>query len=282
MIIIDNPMEMQKTASRLRLENKTIGFVPTMGALHEGHLSLVRSARKENDIVVVSIFVNPAQFGPNEDYNKYPRTFGEDCSLLEKEKTDYLFFPSNEDMYGKNFETYVELTKLPNHLCGLKREGHFRGVTTVVTKLFNIVKPAAAYFGQKDYQQTVIIKQMALDLNMDIKINMIPTIREKDGLAMSSRNKLLNEKERADALVLYKSLNLGKKLILEGNRKIKDIIDSMEKLILTEVPSAKIDYISIVDPETLEDIKTFEGMAVIAAAVFIGSTRLIDNIEIIL
>ena len=282
MIIIDNPMEMQKTASRLRLENKTIGFVPTMGALHEGHLSLVRSARKENDIVVVSIFVNPAQFGPNEDYNKYPRTFGEDCSLLEKEKTDYLFFPSNEDMYGKNFETYVELTKLPNHLCGLKREGHFRGVTTVVTKLFNIVKPAAAYFGQKDYQQTVIIKQMALDLNMDIKINMIPTIREKDGLAMSSRNKLLNEKERADALVLYKSLNLGKKLILEGNRKIKDIIDSMEKLILTEVPSAKIDYISIVDPETLEDINTFEGMAVIAAAVFIGSTRLIDNIEIIL
>ena len=277
MKIIENPGEMQKLADELRKEGKTIGLVPTMGALHEGHISLVRAARKENAFVAASIFVNPIQFGPKEDLSKYPRTFDEDCRLLENAGCDALFFPAASDMYPEGFETYVELKNLPNHLCGLKREGHFRGVTTVVTKLFNIVKPHTAYFGQKDYQQALVIRRMARDLNMDTVISMQPIVRESDGLAMSSRNRYLTPEERAKALILYKALTLGEKLVREGETDAQSVLWKLENLIMETVPEAKIDYINIVHPDTLEDLKLIEIPCVIALAVYIGNTRLIDN-----
>ncbi len=280
MIIIEKPLEMQEICARIKFKNKSIGLIPTMGALHDGHISLVHASKKENDLTIVSIFINPIQFGPAEDFKKYPRTFENDCKLLEKEKTDYLFFPSNELMYGKTYETYVELSKLPNHLCGLRREGHFRGVTTVVTKFFNIVKPSRAYFGKKDYQQALILKKMAEDLNMDVEIRMMPIFREPDGLAMSSRNSYLKDNKRKDALILYRSLELVKKIFSDGERKSETVIREMEKFILQNVPYAKIDYISIADPETLEDLEIIKEKAVIAVAVFISNVRLIDNIEI--
>ena len=277
MKIIENPGEMQKLADELRKEGKTIGLVPTMGALHEGHISLVRAARKENAFVAASIFVNPIQFGPKEDLSKYPRTFDEDCRLLENAGCDALFFPAALDMYPEGFETYVELKNLTNHLCGLKREGHFRGVTTVVTKLFNIVKPHTAYFGQKDYQQALVIRRMARDLNMDTVISMQPIVRESDGLAMSSRNRYLTPEERAKALILYKALTLGEKLVREGETDAQSVLWKLENLIMETVPEAKIDYINIVHPDTLEDLKLIEIPCVIALAVYIGNTRLIDN-----
>jgi len=277
MIIIEETAKMRQTSEKLRFSGKTIGFVPTMGALHEGHLSLVRAARAENDIVIVSIFVNPIQFGPNEDFNKYPRTFDKDCSLLEKEKVDFLFFPSVDEMYGENFETYVDLKNLPNHLCGLKREGHFRGVATVVAKLFNITLPHRSYFGQKDYQQAQIIRRMVEDLNFFIDIKIMPIVREKSGLAMSSRNQYLTEKQKEKASVLYESLKLGEKLIQKGLTSPEEIKKEMQKLILKKVPEARIDYISIADLNTLEEIQSISGSVLIALAVYIGNTRLIDN-----
>ena len=277
MIIIEETAKMRQTSEKLRFSGKTIGFVPTMGALHEGHLSLVRTARDENDIVIVSIFVNPIQFGPNEDFNKYPRTFDNDCSLLEKEKVDFLFFPSVDEMYGENFETYVDLKNLPNHLCGLKREGHFRGVATVVAKLFNITLPHRSYFGQKDYQQAQIIRRMVEDLNFFIDIKIMPIVREKSGLAMSSRNQYLTEKQKEKASVLYESLKLGEKLIQKGLNSPEEIKKEMQKLILKKVPEARIDYISIADLNTLEEIQSISGSVLIALAVYIGNTRLIDN-----
>jgi len=277
MIIIEETAKMRQTSEKLRFSGKTIGFVPTMGALHEGHLSLVRTARDENDIVIVSIFVNPIQFGPNEDFNKYPRTFDNDCSLLEKEKVDFLFFPSVDEMYGENFETYVDLKNLPNHLCGLKREGHFRGVATVVAKLFNITLPHRSYFGQKDYQQAQIIRRMVEDLNFFIDIKIMPIVREKSGLAMSSRNQYLTEEQKEKASVLYESLKLGEKLIQKGLNSPEEIKKEMQKLILKKVPEARIDYISIADLNTLEEISSISGSVLIALAVYIGNTRLIDN-----
>jgi len=277
MIIIEETAKMRQTSEKLRFSGKTIGFVPTMGALHEGHLSLVRTARDENDIVIVSIFVNPIQFGPNEDFNKYPRTFDNDCSLLEKEKVDFLFFPSVDEMYGENFETYVDLKNLPNHLCGLKREGHFRGVATVVAKLFNITLPHRSYFGQKDYQQAQIIRRMVEDLNFFIDIKIMPIVREKSGLAMSSRNQYLTEKQKEKASVLYESLKLGEKLIQKGLTSPEEIKKEMQKLILKKVPEARIDYISIADLNTLEEISSISESVLVALAVYIGNTRLIDN-----
>lgn len=277
MKIIDNPKEIQKEMLKLKKEGKKIGFVPTMGALHEGHLSLVRQSKRDNDITVVSIFVNPTQFGPNEDYSRYPRRFDKDKELLEREGVDYIFYPNVSDMYPEGYETYVILEKLPNHLCGLSRPGHFKGVATVVTKLFNIVQPDVAYFGQKDYQQAQIIKKMVSDLNFPIEIVVMPIVREEDGLAMSSRNVYLSPDERKNAIVIYRSLQKAKELILSGEKNIEKVKDEMKKVI-ESVPS-RIDYIEIVDPLTLESLDKIpdKGEVVVAVAVFIGNARLIDN-----
>jgi len=269
---------MQKLAIKLREEGKSIGFVPTMGALHEGHLSLMGRARRENDILVISIFVNPTQFGPGEDYRRYPRPFEKDRALAQREGVDIIFYPFVSEMYGERYSTYVEVDKLSNKLCGLSRLGHFKGVASVVCKLFNIVKPRIAYFGQKDYQQLEIIKKMVKDLNIEVEIRECPIVREPDGLAMSSRNSYLSSQERQEALSLYRALNCAKRLIRAGS-SVPDVIFEMKKIIQKE-PHAKIDYIKIVDPQTLEDVnKIRQGRKVLVAlAIWIGKTRLIDNI----
>jgi len=278
MRIISKVKEMQKVADELRKEGKIIGVVPTMGYLHEGHLSLIRLAKEKSDVVITTIFVNPLQFAPNEDYDRYPRDFERDVKLAQSAGCDIIFHPSVEEMYPQNFLTYVEVDKLTKVLEGEFRPTHFRGVTTVVAKLFNITKPHIAVFGQKDAQQALIIKQMVRDLNFDIEIVVAPIVREPDGLAMSSRNVYLSDSERKDATVLYESLKLAEKLIENGERNSKNIILKMEELIKSK-PTAKIDYIAIVEPETLEKVETLsEGKEyLIALAVRIGSTRLIDN-----
>lgn len=281
-----------KTIKKLKKEIKnrrkqaclfpTIGFAPTMGYLHEGHLSLVRAAHKENDIVVVSIFVNPLQFGPNEDLDKYPRNEKMDISLLKKEKVDILFLPNSKELYPDGFKTAIHVKDLSNILCGVSRPKHFDGVCTIVNKLLNIIEPDTAYFGQKDVQQLIIIKKMVEDLNMNIKIKALPVIREKNGLAISSRNIYLTKKERAQASVLYQSLLKAKEMI-KNHKGTKfcapTIINAMRRMILAKTGGmAKIDYIEIRNAETLELIKKFNGDILIALAVKIGKTRLIDNI----
>lgn len=278
MKVIKKAKAMQQLAIKLKKAGKSVGFVPTMGALHAGHLSLVKRSKQDNDITVVSIFVNPTQFGPNEDFSKYPRTFEADEKLLAGLKADIVFYPSKEDMYGKDYQTFVDLEKLPAHLCGLKREGHFRGVATVVTKFFNIVQPSVAYFGQKDYQQAAIIRRMAVDLNIPVQVKVMPIVREKDGLAMSSRNRYLSPVERTSAAVLYKSLKLADTTIKGGERQPEKVLDAMRELIMKEAPAAVIDYIDVVDPDTLEEITVIGKKTVIALAVYFGKTRLIDNI----
>jgi len=255
----------------------SIGFIPTMGALHEGHLSLVRQAKEENDKVVVSIFVNPLQFGINEDFTQYPRTFDNDCELLSKEDVDIVFNPKAPEMYPNGFCTSVIMERLEDRLCGKSRPGHFRGVSVVVLKLFNLVKPDIAYFGQKDFQQTVIIKRVVADLNLDVNIKVLPTIRDKEGLALSSRNGYLSETEKNDALCLYKGLIKAQTMVNAGAKNAKEILGEMEKII-NNSKSAKIDYISIVNPETLEAVPEVQHGDVAALAVRIGKTRLIDNI----
>lgn len=262
--------------SRQKIKN-SVGLVPTMGYLHEGHLTLVRRAREENKTVVVSIFVNPTQFGPREDFARYPRNPERDLALLEKEKVDLVFMPSAEEMYPEGFCSWVEVEKVTEKLEGAVRPGHFRGVTTVVAKLFNIVQPTRAYFGQKDAQQAVVIKRMVADLNMNLDIIVVPTQREPDGLAMSSRNTYLSQEERQAALVLWKSLNLAQQLWSQGERKAERVRQQMTALIQKE-PLAKIDYVSIADPETLEEIVEIDRPALVSLAVRIGGTRLIDNI----
>ncbi|MGQ9617662.1 MAG: pantoate--beta-alanine ligase [Candidatus Aminicenantia bacterium] len=269
--------ELKKKLGEEKRKGKSIGFVPTMGYLHEGHLSLVRQSIKETDVSVVSIFVNPIQFGPGEDFNRYPRDIDSDIELLEKEGVNYLFYPDNDEMYPKGYKTFVEVNDLGKKLCGKSRPGHFKGVTTVVLKLFNIVKPDRAYFGQKDAQQAIIIKKMIKDLNLDIDLVVMPIVREKDGLAMSSRNVYLNEEERTGALVLYKSLKEAEKMILEGERDAVKIIEKMRNVII-QYPKAVIDYIEIVDTEELESVNPLKGEFLIALAVYIGKARLIDNI----
>lgn len=268
---------MQKVADRLRKEGKSIGFVPTMGALHQGHLSLMERARRENDILIISVFVNPTQFGPGEDYRRYPRPFGKDRSLARREGVDIIFYPSVSEMYGKGHSTYVEVEKFSKRLCGLFRPGHFRGVASVVCKLFNIVKPHVAYFGQKDYQQLRIIKRMVEDLNMEVEIRECPIVREPDGLAISSRNSYLSSQEREEALSLYRALKCAKSLIKAGS-SVPDVISEMKEIIQKE-PHSKIDYIEIVDPLTLEEVNTVRPgrKVLVALAVWIGNTRLIDN-----
>ncbi|QTA88158.1 Pantothenate synthetase [Desulfonema magnum] len=260
----------------IRRSGKTIAFVPTMGFLHEGHLSLMREGRNRCDDVVISIFVNPTQFGPGEDLESYPRSFERDCELAEKQGVNAIFAPNEKELYGKNFQTYVKLEDLPNHLCGISRPVHFRGVATVVTKLFNIVKPHFAIFGQKDYQQVAVIRQMVKDLNFDIEIVGHPTVRETDGLAMSSRNSYLTPDQRVSALSLYASLKKAQTLLENGITDAAEIIRAASELI-TSHPGTAIDYITICDPETLADMETISKPALMALAVKVGKTRVIDN-----
>lgn len=261
----------------LKRRGRSIGFVPTMGFLHEGHLSLIKKAIKDSDYVVVSIFVNPTQFGPGEDFKRYPRNLRRDLMLCRENRVNMVFAPDSRSMYPENFSTYVNTEGLVEGLCGASRPGHFRGVATVVTKLFNIVTPDIAYFGQKDAQQAIVIERIVRDLDMPVKIRVMPTVREKDGLAMSSRNAYLNPDERIQALSLYKSLRLARDLYKSGERDPKKIIARMRRLILGQ-KDASIDYISMVDPGDLTDVKKISGETLVAIAVRIGKTRLIDNI----
>ena len=260
-----------------RSKEKKIGFVPTMGALHIGHISLIEAARKNTDFVVVSIFVNPTQFGPGEDFEKYPRPFDADLEICKKAGADVVFAPSAKEMYPMENMTWVNVEKLTAPLCGRCRPGHFRGVATVCTKLFNIVAPDIAFFGQKDAQQVAIVKKMAADLNMPIEIVVCPTVREKNGLAISSRNRYLTTQEKKDAASIYKSLLKCEQMVKEGIRETEPIIAGMRKILS---PVCSIEYISIVDAQTLETIDKIAGPVIAAVAVKIGSTRLIDNILI--
>ena len=250
-----------------------------MGYLHEGHLSLARQARRDTDIVVMSIFVNPAQFAPQEDLKKYPRDLKRDVKLARGVGVNVIFYPSIKAMYPDGYKTYVEVRELSNILCGKSRPGHFKGVATVVAKLFNITACDTAYFGQKDAQQALIIKKMAQDLNMPLKIKVMPIIRENDGLAMSSRNKYLSPQERQEAVILHKALLLAKSLIRQGYKGSRYLISRM-KDVIREKKSARIDYIDIVDAQDLSPVKTIKGRVLIALAVWIGKTRLVDNIII--
>jgi pantoate--beta-alanine ligase len=277
MKIILQPRAMQQHSEQNRRQGMVITFVPTMGYLHEGHLSLMREARKQGDVLVISIFVNPTQFGPGEDYAQYPRDMKRDLVLVKDVGVDICFTPSVAAIYPDGFQTYVEVERVTQNLCGISRPGHFRGVTTVVAKLFNIVKPHLAFFGQKDYQQLITIKQMVKDLNMDIEVVGMPTVRESDGLAMSSRNALLNPKKRKEAARLYQSLVKGKELFGQGTRSAAIIIGEVRRII-EEDKSAVIDYVKICDAHTLEDVEEIKGEAIIALAVKMGKTRLIDNI----
>ncbi len=268
---------MHAACAQRKLEGKRIGLVPTMGALHEGHLSLVRAARAQLDVVAVSIFVNPLQFGPKEDFGKYPRSFERDCQLLEAEKVDLVFAPSNEEMYPPGTTTFVTVEGLSEKLCGRSRPGHFRGVTTVVSKLFHVVEPDAAYFGQKDAAQATIIRRLVRDLNLPVRIVVCPIVREKDGLAMSSRNCYLDPQQRKQALVLYRSLMRVQTLADTGERSAAKLLD-VGKQVIAEEPGARLDYFEIVDPETLDPVPDISQGALVAVAAFVGATRLIDNV----
>ena len=280
MEIIRVPKIMLDTSKTFLLHGKTIGFVPTMGALHDGHLSLVRRAREENSITVVSIFVNPAQFGPNEDFNIYPRDLEGDTEKLIKEKVDILFLPDASSIYPEGYLTYVNVENLSEKLCGAFRHGHFRGVTTIVAKLFNIVKPTRAYFGQKDFQQSVIISKMTYDLNMDIDIVVCPTVRDKDGLAMSSRNSYLDNSQRQAATIIYKCLKETSESIKSGIIEIKNVKNFMLDFLRKEPLISEIDYAGIYDISSLEELSAEKENMLLAIALRIGNTRLIDNMLI--
>ena len=270
---------MQKISTALKRKGRIIGFVPTMGYLHDGHLSLIRLAKKKSDLVVVSIFVNPLQFGPKEDFRRYPRNLERDSKLAQKAGCDILFVPNQKQMYPDRYSAYVNVEKLTETLEGIFRPGHFKGVTTVVAKLFNIIQPDLAFFGQKDAQQLVIIQKMAQDLNFNLKIIVGPTVREPSGLALSSRNSYLAEDERKTAKVLFESLIKAQDLIEQGERGASKIIHEMEKMILSK-PKTIIDYIAITDSKTLEPLEKLSGEVLISLAVFVGSTRLIDNLKL--
>ncbi|MCL6466148.1 MAG: pantoate--beta-alanine ligase [candidate division WOR-3 bacterium] len=276
MKVVRTIREMQRLATQMRARGK-LGFVPTMGALHQGHLELVRVAQQRCDGVVVSIFVNPMQFGPKEDYQRYPRDFARDRKLLREIGVDVIFYPDVHEMYPENYSTYVEVEGLTQHLCGKSRPGHFRGVATVVAKLFNIVKPHIAVFGQKDAQQAFVIKRMVRDLNFDIEIVVVPTVREPDGLAMSSRNSYLTPDERQQAVVLYKALRHAEQLIKDGERDARKVKRAMRRIIQNS-SSGRIDYIEIVDTDYLKPIQLIKNEILIALAVYFGKARLIDNL----
>jgi pantoate--beta-alanine ligase len=276
MDIFRSAAEMQAWASEARRSGKTISLVPTMGFLHEGHGALMREGRKRGDVLAISIFVNPAQFGAGEDYESYPRDLEGDAEKAAEAGVDIIFAPSAKEMYPSDFQTYVDVENVTQNLCGLSRPTHFRGVTTVVTKLFNIIEPHVAVFGEKDFQQLITIRQMVKDLNMGIEVVGMPIVREEDGLAMSSRNKHLNPEERKAALCLVASLKRAEELYQGGERLSARIIGEALKVI-NEQPLAAIDYVKICSAETLEDIDTLDGIGLMALAVRIGTTRLIDN-----
>ncbi|MGG2466569.1 pantoate--beta-alanine ligase [Paraclostridium bifermentans] len=276
MKIINNIKEIRKQVKDWKNDGLSVALVPTMGYLHEGHESLIKKASEDNDKVIVSIFVNPMQFGINEDLSTYPRNIDRDSDICEKNGASLIFNPSVEEMYTDGFSTFVDLNNLTSGLCGKSRPTHFRGVCTVVSKLFNIVNPDKTYFGQKDAQQLSMIKQMVTDLNFDIEIVSCPIVREADGLAKSSRNTYLSKEERQASTIINKSLKKAEALIKSGEKDSKNVIDFIKNEINKE-PLAKIDYISIVDNNTIKNIKTIEDGSLIAVAVFIGNTRLIDN-----
>ena len=281
MEIIRIPRIMQDTSKGHILRGRTIGFVPTMGVLHEGHLSLVRRAKQENDITTVSIFVNPAQFGPSEDFKQYPRDIEGDTAKLFREEADILFMPDALLIYPEGFSTYVEVEKISERLCGAFRPAHFKGVATVVTKLLNIVKPTKAYFGRKDFQQTIVIKQLVKDLDMDADIVVCPTLREQDGLAMSSRNAYLDIRQREAATVIYKCLIEAADLIKSGIIDANYIKGVMQDGLLKEPAVSGLDYAGVYDPVTLSELSVIKGNTLLAVAVKIGNTRLIDNMLVI-
>ena len=276
-------MQVVETVAAMRQVRKNleepVGFVATMGFFHEGHLSLVRKARAVNASVVVSIFVNPAQFGPTEDFHTYPRDLPRDLSLLEKERVDVVFAPSVEEMYPEGFNSWIDVEGVTERLEGASRPGHFRGVATVVNKLFNIIQPNVSYFGQKDAQQAVVIKKMVRELDMDLEIITMPTVREPDGLAISSRNVGLNPEERKAAPILHRALRLAQELWGKGEKDAESIRKQMRELIQKE-PLASIDYVSIADPYTLEEMEEVRAPALVSLAVKIGKTRLIDNVVV--
>ncbi|MCD6225212.1 MAG: pantoate--beta-alanine ligase [Deltaproteobacteria bacterium] len=276
MQIINKIKEMQSLSDFIKREGKRIALVPTMGFLHKGHISLMKEGLEHAESLVISIFVNPTQFGPEEDLESYPRNFERDAAFAEKAGANVIFAPDAKEIYSAHFQTYVTLQDLPHHLCGISRPDHFRGVATIVTKLFNIVKPHAAVFGQKDFQQLAVIKQMVSDLNLDIEIIGAPIIREDDGLAMSSRNVYLSLDERLPALSLFKALNNSQRLLKSGVTDASKIISAAVELI-DPYKETLIDYIAVCDPETLTDIKRIEKPVLMALAVKVGKTRLIDN-----
>jgi pantoate--beta-alanine ligase len=280
MIQIDRITELRDVLRKGRREGKTIGFVPTMGYLHEGHMRLVETARLENDVVVTSIFVNPLQFGPNEDLNLYPRNLEQDFTLLSQHGTDVLFCPTVEEMYPKPMATMVDLPDLGKFLCGQTRPIHFRGVATVVCKLFNIVQPDVAYFGQKDGQQVAVIRRMVSDLSMPVEIRTVETVRESDGLAKSSRNVYLTDGERVQAPILYKALLTARKKIEDGERDGTLLADEVANTI-SNTPGCRLDYAAVVDLDTLEPVSHLRGKIMLAVAVFLGKARLIDNIQLV-
>jgi pantoate--beta-alanine ligase len=274
--IISSIAEMRKASNDLKSKGRSRGFVPTMGALHGGHISLINEAKKDNDTVVLSIFVNPTQFVQGEDYHSYPQDIEKDKITASDTGVNILFLPSKDDMYPEGFNTFVNVEGITEALCGRFRPGHFKGVATVVLKLFNIVMPDKAYFGEKDYQQLLVVKKMVNDFNLDIAITGMPTIREGDGLAMSSRNGYLNRKERISAVSLSTALKTSQEMVKNGERRAEKIIGEMEKIIKNE-DAAKIDYISICNPDTLKDIEAIDNRALAALAVRFGKARLIDN-----
>lgn len=275
MKIVKTINEVREIISEWKSKGYKIGLVPTMGYLHEGHLSLI-SRSLENDKTVVSIFVNPIQFGPNEDFEDYPRNLESDADKCRKSGADLIFAPDVSEMYENNFSTFVDMTGPTDELCGIRRPGHFRGVCTVVSKLFNIVAPDRAYFGQKDAQQLAVIKRMVRDLSFGIEIIGCPIVREEDGLAKSSRNTYLNSEERKAATVIFKALNAGRYMIMNGETDVSEIISFIKSQIETE-PLAKIDYVKAVDADSIEPVNEIKGNVLVAAAVYFGKTRLIDN-----
>jgi pantoate--beta-alanine ligase len=280
MQVVHHKNDLRELVRGIRSRGQTIGFVPTMGYLHPGHLSLIRRARRENDVVVVSVFVNPTQFGPDEDLETYPRDTQRDLDLLDSENTDIAFFPSADELYPTDFTTFVGVEgPMIQVMCGQSRPTHFRGVTTIVTKLFHLVDPHRAYFGQKDAQQVAVLKQMVRDLDFDLEMVTCPTVREADGLAMSSRNAYLTPDQRAQAPRIAQALFDARERIVKGERRAEKITEYLKKQI-TAIDSAVIDYISIADARSLREVNTLDGQVLIAVAVKMGRTRLIDNIDL--